>query len=174
MAWIWIAGETIHVFLFITIIRLPVSICIHLDIFTVWKTSFFWLQGQSKAVEILSKWNLWRTGNNVNSGSYFISPLQCIWRQWKLYNSTIWMGGWQTFYGRLRTIYWNYTFWDERSCATHSNASVAICRSKDSMDFSAVDFSLTGKFAAMHPAYPLIDSNCKAQKLFAMLERIVD
>lgn len=62
----------------------------------------------------------------------------------------------------------------ERSCATHSNASVVTCRSKDSMDFSSVDFSLTGKFAAMHPAYPLIDSNCKAQKLFAMWERIVD
>lgn len=27
-------------FLFITIIRLPVTICIHLDIFTVWTTSF--------------------------------------------------------------------------------------------------------------------------------------
>lgn len=32
---IWIAGETVYVVFVITIISLPVSICIHLDIFTV-------------------------------------------------------------------------------------------------------------------------------------------
>lgn len=38
---IWIAGETVYVVFVITIISLPVSICIHLDIFTVWTRGFF-------------------------------------------------------------------------------------------------------------------------------------